>query len=1634
MTNPLSQVYAGTSPASSVSQAIGLNNPALSTPNNTAKSDRFWATDNQPVSSTNQEVLEMDFSTASLTNRISFQAAKFPQTIQIEYSVDTSNNWYPAIDYVTGQPIEIVLLGSFPAVLPAANIITGHVHPQHDYDNHWQDISLNIVPQNMQKLRFVLQRNPSGQPPVDLTGVPVPYSLALQDIYVGYEITSKGDVPRTILEDASNSSGTVFANSTDIFGSNLGFSTKTRYASNLLGNTDQSAPSIWKCEPQPFPNAVVNFYADLRDANGDAQVIDRIFIDPLYDGSHITLYFSNDDENENFLTSREALNGNQAQFSNASIDGNNNIFLGNYGDVSFVQIDNTYLSFDPSNDWWLGAEFTLGYAQSVDGVDHTLFSSNLASVGVNSTGVYFRTSGGDVNLIPITLDSLNPIQVVAAYHDNILHLSVQQLGIVTTADLPTTIAISSILPSQLYIGTNTPHTHFLNSVVSAFVLKQETWVDDSFLNDPQSFSRVPSFDSPSDVGRQNGLLRYDPTLTSITSPTGLIGGPAFTFESMNWTPIPREYEMHRGVMELPVTKAKFWNLEITNLRPEYSEKYVPATRNIKTFPPSVMSQYNPAKDAGRSSPGDLATNIQSSLSNVMSFSDIPSVIGTGGNANGVSSTAVYVSNDYATNQRLQLLGTQWQYTQWHAERIAPRFNVAGPHIYSVQAITQKTNISYFTGLRNIQFSRSVSTSPQDFAFIEETFVDGQGVNEGNWTLHPEGGLYSGKAAGGSYSRTRGVVAPTQRAIRGIQFAAQQTDAKEININGEFDDPSYTADQVPNWSRFGDGKILGLVETTSGGDTSLMVSRQTNVGFWGDISLNYVTWGGLKTGNGFQSGTETIQFPTTNSNVVLAHLGIQQSTILVLSSDESVTYALGTDYTLSATDASLPDSQTTIHQVSTGTIPTVTNITVLYSYADAAHPTNVKYSDLKAGINGPSLDGGIQSQAIALPTGGRIHAAARVTATQALTEPLWIQILDANTGGVLAEAESNVGKNEVKEWYSTIDIGDYGAQNGLKWSDLVGAHVWPSFSDAFTRANSPILGAMDSGQSWVTPVSGTQLQIVSNVAKAIATGNCSQIDLKTPWGVLDVTIGTAVTTGTHSAAVPVIDLGGTFVMNDSTVMTNNTSATVMTLTTTLANSVRYRFKFMPTNAVPVGQTVAGADPVARPYSLLVFTRNNDTPTATETWVQTLSSNRSFGTVRGLMGATNQTFTYFHWTPTNVQVNMKNQQLTMPIPTSSALVLQDSFSGSNQWQQTPTKSWQFTGYFTYGTSFLNTTMASLDPTGESPLIPGTMAVTDVIDQYGAMEFNVTQIASGLTAANQSIAYLNWNPVSGLILTLQADGTIKNQTTGSTVKTSMFASATAGPITVHYAPAQFLSSGFKTTWSVTGSQAMIFLQSNAVVGVYSGTGIWDTTVRGLGGANDGAVTSGHYTIMEGFSWNPDASLLALNTGAVTWANVTYGNTRTYGQMTLNVAPSVQQIYVRLIQKNPSLDYWFTESVAVFWDPVIWEFSCDSGVSYWRGEEIRNNPNGVLLFPYSLTNYTNLVWRVSSYADDVYINNLVIRPWYVGLHGGIPSRPTQLPQGPNTVPSDHYGPIADDPRWQVWDLPIPRSWWFNFKKAQTI
>lgn len=235
--------------------------------------ERFWASPARAQDDPRYEILEVSLSQPRRINYLSVEVAHFPQRVTVQ--IHNGSTW------VTIGTHDIT--DSIPAYLPPG--VQVHGHPQHGHAGHWERLSLNLdQPQRTNSIRFLLQRIPGTAPTTDGSH-PVPYSLALRSLDVGYRVRSLDDVPEAA-QDGSEPIGATL----DQMGSRVEFHLNRLSADRLL--TDETA--IWRSEPQPVNYAVVNLYVDLRTDQGDAQVLDTLYLDPVHSGAHLSVYWTED--------------------------------------------------------------------------------------------------------------------------------------------------------------------------------------------------------------------------------------------------------------------------------------------------------------------------------------------------------------------------------------------------------------------------------------------------------------------------------------------------------------------------------------------------------------------------------------------------------------------------------------------------------------------------------------------------------------------------------------------------------------------------------------------------------------------------------------------------------------------------------------------------------------------------------------------------------------------------------------------------------------------------------------------------------------------------------------------------------------------------------------------------------------------------------------------------------------------------------------------------------------------------------------------------------------------------------------------------------------------------------------------
>jgi hypothetical protein len=136
---------------------------------------------------------------------------------------------------------------------------------------------------------------------------------------------------------------------------------------------------------------------------------------------------------------------------------------------------------------------------------------------------------------------------------------------------------------------------------------------------------------------------------------------------------------------------------------------------------------------------------------------------------------------------------------------------------------------------------------------------------------------------------------------------------------------------------------------------------------------------------------------------------------------------------------------------------------------------------------------------------------------------------------------------------------------------------------------------------------------------------------------------------------------------------------------------------------------------------------------------------------------------------------------------------------------------------------------------------------------------------------------------------------------------------------------------------------------------------------------------------------------------------------------------VRIRLIQRGRSDDQFSLDTLSLFDEGIVWEFSNNGGQNFFPARGIKNNDEGVLVFP---DPGNALVWRARGVRPGMAITALRIRPWYIGHKN---ARANGTHRGPNVSTYDQFPPISEDPMFTGWKRPIPR-WWFYISRRFPI
>lgn len=197
------------------------------------------------------EVLTVNYKVPLSVGQLGFQVLRVPCTVTAWY-LDRSNNWIQITD-VSNNPISVTV------GLSAST--------------SWYSFDTDVYPVVGTAVQLRITRNYDAQMGNK------PYVVGIKEMLVRRNVYGLEDTPLAI------------ADQQDVLGNTVSSYVKNWSPPNAI---DNDPTTFWKSFPCPDPNGVVSFFLDVRDANGAPQLIDTVYIDPVYTGNDLNLYYSND--------------------------------------------------------------------------------------------------------------------------------------------------------------------------------------------------------------------------------------------------------------------------------------------------------------------------------------------------------------------------------------------------------------------------------------------------------------------------------------------------------------------------------------------------------------------------------------------------------------------------------------------------------------------------------------------------------------------------------------------------------------------------------------------------------------------------------------------------------------------------------------------------------------------------------------------------------------------------------------------------------------------------------------------------------------------------------------------------------------------------------------------------------------------------------------------------------------------------------------------------------------------------------------------------------------------------------------------------------------------------------------------
>lgn len=537
----------------------------------TDTANREWFSQPRLSSSGQTDCITVNFRLPLSVSEISTEILRMPCLMELWYQ-DRSNNWRPILD-TQRTPLKVNVSRSDTA--------------------SWYKYFSKCYPIVAKKVQFRITR--TNDPAVD----GVPYPVGMRNTLIRRNVYDRD-------------SGGSFEDEVDIMGNVVSKYIKDWDAQRAA---DDNYLTFWRSAPQPDPAAVVSLYLDVRDDEGRPQVIDKIYLDPVYSGQHLNLYYSIDSLVGTRFLSPITLGPATGTEEDPTVSGME--WRSGQGLRDSLDIDDTDSSFYtwplsigplPSQDGWIGVEWRPGFESANVELNHNpiLFQAEQVSGKFKPTLLYdpenrtFELVLGTGHVYTSSAISQefvvgDSLRIIAGWRyvsggDDVVVIKVTDQRGRVLASLNEDTELPEIIGFD-----GTCRVADFRGILPNLIIKLENpeLSSESFLKNPLYYvdpDPVIADESGSrPVTSLNNAIYAAPF---IAREHGSGGSDSSHFEDKEWTPIWRDYTAVRGMLHLPKpVSMSYLKLEFTNLTEQPYPIYEAGIEtSYKVFPIQVTQQ------------------------------------------------------------------------------------------------------------------------------------------------------------------------------------------------------------------------------------------------------------------------------------------------------------------------------------------------------------------------------------------------------------------------------------------------------------------------------------------------------------------------------------------------------------------------------------------------------------------------------------------------------------------------------------------------------------------------------------------------------------------------------------------------------------------------------------------------------------------------------------------------------------------------------------------------------------------------------------------------------------------------------------------------------------------------------------